>query len=49
MKIYLAGKVTGEEEQAAERFARDQFIKHFFPKGSGKFSGQIIHWTNLRY
>ena len=27
----------------------DQFINWFFQKGTVEFSGQIIHWTNLRY
>jgi hypothetical protein len=28
---------------------REQFINWFFPKGEGEFSGQIIHWTDLKY
>lgn len=26
-----------------------QFLSFFFPKGDGKWSGQIIHWTNFKY
>ena len=26
-----------------------QFLSFFFPKGDGKWGGQIIHWTGFKY
>lgn len=55
-KIFIgAGNKPLDLERSYELMKNDgfetptDFFKWFFPGGAGRFTGKIIHWTELRY